>query len=151
MEKLVPNPFLKKEKTEHTSGWRVWSFIQFIFIAFLSRVLPNYIETKVLTTCFYLIQSFFYKTKRSMELVSLPQFLHNFWRKMFLSCFINWPNFLSNCLYFFRYLAIRSVIVWVPVCDVIHFEINLFLSNRFPTEPKKSGLKIKYLKNEKSF
>ena len=39
--------------------------------------------------------------------MTLPRFLHNFWRKLFvLLCFIDWPNFLSGCLYFVRYWAI---------------------------------------------
>ena len=61
----------------------------------LSRELWKYIETKLQTTCFYLIWSFFKKIKRDLELVSLPHFLHCFWRKMgLILCAINWPNFI---------------------------------------------------------
>ena len=36
------------------------------------------------------------KTKRGLELVSLPHFLHYFWRKIYLTLgFINWPNFIA--------------------------------------------------------
>ena len=41
-------------------------------------------QTMLKTTCLYLILSFFRKIKRGLELVSLPHFLHNFWRKIFL-------------------------------------------------------------------
>ena len=48
------------------------------------------------------------------------------------------PNFilltdqilLSHCLYFLRYWTIYVVIVCFPDCDVINFEINLYLSNQ---------------------
>ena len=44
--------------------------------------------------CFYLIWSFFEKTKSSLELVSLPHFLHCFWWKTFILLYsINGPNF----------------------------------------------------------
>ena len=42
----------------------------------------------------------FKKTQRGLELVSLPQFLNNFWRRILLLLyFINWPNFIVYCLY----------------------------------------------------
>ena len=48
--------------------------------------LSKYIETKLQTTCFYLILSIFkkWKIKRGLKLVSLRHFLHNFWGKIFL-------------------------------------------------------------------
>ena len=56
--------------------------------------MSKYIETKLETSCFYLILSIFSKIKRSFELVSLPHFLHNFWRKIFLPLHsINWRSF----------------------------------------------------------
>ena len=55
----------------------------------------KYIETKLQTTCFYFIKSFSKKTKKGLELISLPHFLHDFWRKMFLLVHsINWPKFI---------------------------------------------------------
>ena len=69
--------------------------------------MSKYIETKLETSCFYLILSIFSKIKRSLELVSLPHFLHNFWRKMFLPLhYINWRSFNVWLLYFVRYWAI---------------------------------------------
>ena len=38
----------------------------------------------------------FSKTKIGLELVSLPHFLHNFWRKISLLLYsIDWPNFIA--------------------------------------------------------
>ena len=54
LEKLVPNPFLKN-KIEHNSGSTVLNFMKFVFIVCPSQGLPKYIETKMLTACFYLI------------------------------------------------------------------------------------------------
>ena len=70
--------------------------------------LLKYIETKVQSTCFDLILIFFKKTKRGLELVSMvPHFLHNFGRQTFaLFSSINWPTFISGCLYFVKYWAI---------------------------------------------
>ena len=89
------------------------------------------------------------KTKRGLELVSLPHFLHNFWRKMFLLIYsINWPGF----------------IVWLSLlreklgnmcnynCNVMNFEMNLiFLIKSFFNMTKKSRQKFNYLDNKKSF
>ena len=36
----------------------------------------------------------FQKINRGLELVSLPHFLDNFWRKIFLLYSINWPSFI---------------------------------------------------------
>ena len=38
--------------------------------------------------------SFFRKTKEDLELVSLPHFLLNFWRKTFITLY-HWPNFIA--------------------------------------------------------
>ena len=41
------------------------------------------------------------------------------------------------------------VILWLPGCDIINVEINLFAeSSRFPPMTKKSRQKFKYLENE---
>ena len=94
----------------------------------------------------------FWKIKRGLEIVSLPHFPHNFWRKMFLLP-IDWPNF----------------IVWLPLlCEILDnmcitivckldcapwiLRLTLsFQSSRFSYMAKKSLQKRKYLDNEKSF
>ena len=53
VEKLVPELFSKKSE-----------ILQFVFSLWSSRGIPKYIETKVLNSYFYLIQSFL-KNKRS--------------------------------------------------------------------------------------
>ena len=60
VEKLVPDPFIKNK------NWAcLWiSSLKFYIVCFFvcpGRGLPNYIKSKVLTTCFYLIQSIFEK------------------------------------------------------------------------------------------
>ena len=66
---------------EHISGSTVWNVVKFVFILFPSRSLPKYTTTNVPTTWFCLAQSFLKKTKRGLELVSLPLCLYDFWRK----------------------------------------------------------------------
>ena len=41
------------------------------------------------------------------------------------------------------------VIIFYPGCEGTNFETD-FLSSRFPTWPKKSGQKLKYVKNKNS-
>ena len=62
--KLLPDPFLKNKSWANL--WStVWIFIQFVFIVWQSWGIPKYIETKVLTTCFYFISNFWKNKKRS--------------------------------------------------------------------------------------
>ena len=57
----------------------------------LSWGLLKYIKSKLQATC--TSYKAFPKKQRGLELVSLPHFLHDFWRKIFLLLyFINWPN-----------------------------------------------------------
>ena len=46
-------------------------------------------------------------SEKGMGLVSPPQFVYDFSRKIFLMLYsINWTNFIVYCLYFWRYWAI---------------------------------------------
>ena len=77
VEKLFPDPFLKNQNWAYF--WiNSLKFYPVYFYCMPRWGLSKYIETKRQTTCFYLIQ------KRGLELVSLLDFLHNFWRKIFL-------------------------------------------------------------------
>ena len=58
VEKLVPKAFTNK-------AFYKYPFIRFIFIVYSSQGLPKYIEIKVLTTCFSIIQSLLKNKKRS--------------------------------------------------------------------------------------
>ena len=46
-------------------------------------------------------KAFLKNIKKGVELVSLPYFLYDFWKNMFLLLyFINWPNFIIWFIYF---------------------------------------------------
>ena len=67
--------------------------------------LLKYYETKLQNTYFYLLLSFFKKT-RGLELVSLPHLLHNFWREMFLLLYsTNWPSFIVRSALLYEILS----------------------------------------------
>ena len=104
VEELFSDPFSKNQNWVHL---RINSlnFYKVCFYCVLIWGLLIYSETKLHTTCFYLIWSFFKKTKSGLELVSLPNFLDNFWRKIFLLLYsINWPNFIA----------------WLPlICEIL--------------------------------
>ena len=60
------------------------------------------------------------KTKWDLKLVSLPHFLHDFWRKIFLTLyFINWANFIP---WLHLLLEIICCLIWET--SKINFEIN---------------------------
>ena len=70
IEKLFPGPFLKNKS---------WTYLWI-------NILKFYIF------CFSCLPSFF-KKQRCLELMSLPHFLHDFWRKIFLLLYYStWPN-----------------------------------------------------------
>ena len=72
-----------------------------------------------------LLIKLFKKTKRVLELVSLPHFVHDFWRKIFSYYILLTDQIsLSGCFCFVKYWAIYGL-------DVINFEINLI----FPINP----------------
>ena len=79
----------------------------------------------------------FFKNKE--ELVSLPHFLHDFWRKMFFTLYsVNWPNFIEwfsilfDFLYSFTFWIMCIIIFCFPIYDVKNFEISIsFWSSRF--------------------
>ena len=70
VEKLVPRPSLKH---------RNWAY-------FWINRLAIYIKVTRMTTCLHFIQNFF-KNKRGRELVSLPHFLQDLWRKIVLTLY----------------------------------------------------------------
>ena len=111
VEKLVPNPFLKI-KSEHVSRSTVWNFIQFLLIQRSSRRLTKCNETKMLTTCFYFIES----SKKMSGTILPASFSHDIWRKIFLTLYsINWTNF----------------IVWLPLVLVILANVIIMCYNYF--------------------
>ena len=58
-------------------------FYTVCFYYMTSWGLSKYNETKLQTSCFHLMLNFLKKIKKCSELVSLPRFPHNFWKKIF--------------------------------------------------------------------
>ena len=108
MEIIFPYPFLKNQNWPYL--WiSILKFHTACFHGMPSWGLSEHIETKLQTTCFYLISSFFKKTK-GLELVSLSHFLHDFWKK-YLACYILLPGqiSLSGCLDFARFFCMTKM------------------------------------------
>ena len=96
----------------------------------------------------------FKKSKRSLELVTLLYFLHNFWRKIFLLLYsMKWPNSIVWLTLPCQILDnICIVIVFWLGFDHINFAVNfIFLTKPFFLHDQKVSTKYKYLENEKSF
>ena len=126
---FTPRTFYKKQKLSGSifSGSTIWNIIKFVFIVCPSRGLPKYNILK--SRCWPLVSTLhkaFLKEKRGLKLVSLPHFLHNFWRKMFITLyFINWSNFVARLLLLLETLDIMCIVInYYPVCDVMNFQIN---------------------------
>ena len=143
----ITDPFLKRQS---------WAFFwinslnayTFFFYCMTNWGLPKYIETKLQAAYFYLtfIKSS-YQTRRCLKLVSLPHFLDDFWRKIFLLLYsISWQNFVF-CLALLRgILGIMCItIIRLPCCDVISFSNFSFYM------AKNSRQNFKYLGNKKCF
>ena len=86
---------------------------------------------------------FFCFFKKSLELVSLPDFLHAFWRKIVLFLyFINWPNVIA-WLPLFREILGNTYIVIVNQLDK---NLNILRSKRaFKIKEKAFFIKFKGL------
>ena len=112
-------------------------------------------SVQVLTTCFYLTWSFFFKKKGGLGLVSLSHFLHDFWRKIFLTLYaIKWLNLIAWLPLLLEILGNMCIIITCfPVCDVIKFEITFsFLIKPFSYMTKASEQRKELLKwNENHF
>ena len=69
------------------------------------------------------------KRSGTLGLVTLPRFLHKFWRKMFLWLYcINWQNFIVWLSSLREILGnMYVVILCSPGCDVMNFEIYITL------------------------
>ena len=123
------------------------------------------------TVCFYLMPSWglwillklscrplaftsykvFLETKRGLELVSVPHFLYDFWRKIFFLLYsINWTNFTALFLVLLEILG-NMCIVFVHHIFIIFKLIFVFNQAIFFYMPKMLKQKFKYLANEKSF
>ena len=125
VENLVPDPLIKNQ---------IWAYLwisspKFYKVCFYckskSRSTKTY-KTNVLITCFDLIWSFFQKTKRGIESLSIS--LSALFLKKNLSHIIFYWLTEFHCLIVFTSWDTGfTVIICCPVCDVINFETNLSL------------------------
>ena len=115
-------PFYKKSKLSISLNQQSEILCNLFLFYAQGEVYPS---SKVSTTCF--------------DLVSLPHFRQDFWRKIFLTLyFIDWPNFIAWLPLVLETLVNKcSVIICLPVCEVIISKINLNFSSRFPAWPKR--------------
>ena len=113
MEKWYPDPFLKNQ-----------SFIQFTFIVWKDEGSQNILKLSSRPRAFTSYKAFF--NKRGLELVYLPQFMHNFWRKIFLLLYaINVPNFIVWLPLFWEIFGNKWVVIVFWLCyDVINLKTN---------------------------
>ena len=90
-KETISRPFLKNQNWPY-----LWINILRFYI-FRFNCLPSWGLSKVIETADHLLLphiKLFKKTKRGLELVSLPHFPHDFLRKIYLLLHpITWPNF----------------------------------------------------------
>ena len=144
VEKLFPDPFLKNQ------NW-IYSESIVCFIIFISIVCPGWGQSKYIETNMRSYKTQKEKTKTGLELVSLPYFLHNFWRKIFLRLYFYWLTKV-HCLFactpwdIGQYVCCNLFVSQIVTLSI--WKITLvFFSRRFPTWLKKSEQKFKYLKS----
>ena len=144
----------QKIKIEHFSRSMVQSFIQLLFIP---CQVESYLKVLKLNCWQLALTSYnaFLKKQRGLELVSLPHFLHDFWRTIIILLYsINWPSFIVWLPLLREILSNMCIaIVCWPVCDVINFEINLiFLINPFSLIwPKIQDKNLNILRKKRAF
>ena len=92
--------------------------------------------------------------ENGLGIVSPPNFVYDFSRKMFLMLwYINWPRFIVWLLLLIEILFNMCIaIVCFPGCDITDFEIDLIiLIKPFFYLAKSSRESFKHLENKKSF
>ena len=94
--KIIPRLFLKNQNQAYL--W--FNSVKFYTICFNhmpSWRLSKYIETKAADHLLLPHLIFLKKKRRVRELVYLPDFLHDIWRKIFLLLYsITWPNLIAS-------------------------------------------------------
>ena len=91
-------------------------------------------------------------SEKSLWLVVPTNYVHDFWRKMFMLYSINWPNFVCLPL-FLAILGSMCILIFCEAgCDAIKFEFNIiFLIRPFFCMIKKPKQKSEHLEIKKSF
>ena len=125
VKKLFPDPILKNKNWVYL--W-INSLKFYTVCCILCQVEghPNIVKLSCRPLALAHIKLF---NKRGLEIVSLPHFLHDFWRKTFILLYsINWPNFIFLLILLRQILGNMCIaVVYLTGCDVINFEINLIL------------------------
>ena len=105
-----PRPFSEKWKYLWINSLKYYTIC---FNCMASWGLSKYVETKMQTTFFHLIlNSFFFKKKRGLQVVCLSHFPHSFWKEIFrFLCSINWPNFIVWLLLLCEILDNMSIVI----------------------------------------
>ena len=92
--------------------------------------------------------------EKGLGIVSLPHFLYDFSRKIFLTLYsINWPNFIVWSPLLLRYWKLCFAIICFPGCDIIIFKVSLiyFSSSRFSTWQKSQDKNWNILRTNRAF
>ena len=90
--KTIPRPFFKKWKFSISLD-QYSKVLYFVFIVCQVEDYRKWLKLSCRSLAFTSNKAFL-KTKKGLELVSLPHFLHDSWRKTFLLlCSFTWPNF----------------------------------------------------------
>ena len=91
--------------------------------------------------------------EKGLDIVCPTHLVKHFSRKIFLILYsINRPNIIVSLGLVLEMLGNMCITnICLPGCDVMNFEINIFLIRPFFCITKKSGQNLKYLKNEKTF
>ena len=134
VQKLFSDPFLKNQN---------WACL-WIHICWGYQLTGFYMRA---TLAFH-ATSFFKKTKRGLELISLLHFLHDFSRKVFILLYSSLVAFTS---WDFGKLCVLHLFVKLVVSSYILKLILSFESRCFFYVTKKSRQIFKYLKNKKRF
>ena len=113
------------------------------------------------------------KVKRGLQLVPLPNFLHNFWKNIFLTLYsAKWPNLIvwlsllqemldNKCIVIVSFLAYfcpdffddveNGLIRKGYLIAKLIFAINLFLLSRFPHHQKSRDKNLNSLRTKRAF
>ena len=91
---IIPKPFSTKPKLRiFLDIFLEYFLIYFVFIVCQVEDYRTWLKVSCRPLAFTSSKAFL-KNKKGLELVLLPHFLHDFWRKIFLLLYsITWPNF----------------------------------------------------------
>ena len=132
-DNLFPDPFLKNQNWVYL--WINSLKVLYSFFLFHANLRAIEIQGNRAADHLHLhLYNTFLKNKKRSGIVSLSDFLHAFWRKMFLLLYsIKWPSF-SVWLHLIRQKLSNMCIVIAsyPGCDVMNFKTNrIFLTKLF--------------------